>query len=88
MRLNRLDLAGLLGGAMRPGADIGPADTQLEGSYRRGYQQAIAEVAAQMRADQDVTPELLDAWVEGVRMQWRHVSPLHRKILAPALIET
>ncbi|MDA8446359.1 hypothetical protein [Paracidovorax valerianellae] len=88
MRLNRLDLAGLVGGAMRPGADIGPADVQSEGSYRRGYQQAIAEVAAQLRADQPVTPELLDAWVEGVGMQWRHGSPLDRKILAPALVET
>ncbi|GKS95616.1 hypothetical protein [Acidovorax sp. SUPP2825] len=87
MKLNRLDLVGFLGGAMRAGADIGPADPQSEGTYRRGYHQAIAEVAAQLRAGQPVTADSLDAWVENTGMQWRHHAPLDRKILAPALIE-
>lgn len=44
---DRLDT--ILSGGAVPGQDLRPADPQLEGTYRRGYHQAIAAVAEELQ---------------------------------------
>jgi hypothetical protein len=70
---------------MGPGADLGPVDANNEGSYRRGYHQAIAEVMFVLKEGGCVTAESLCAWVEGEGMKWRKDTRLDRMIIAPAL---
>jgi hypothetical protein len=60
----------------------GPTDPQQEGAYRRGYHQAVAEVAYALR-HQHLTADDLDSWVEGSGMQWRKDVPLEQMILPP-----
>ena len=74
-------------GSMEPLADLGPTDRQKEGTYRRGYHQAIAEVMVLLENGKQLTPEILTEWVEGDGMKWRYDTPLDRHILAPALIK-
>jgi len=80
---HRLSLDEFLTGAMRPGADIGPADVQTEGTYRRGYHQCAAELMHNMRGPKQITAAVLEKWVEEAGMVWRKNTPLDRMILAP-----
>jgi hypothetical protein len=79
----RISLDELLNGGMQPGADIGPADVQSEGTYRRGYHQCAAELMHAMRGPKPVTADMLEKWVEEEGMEWRKDKPLDRMILAP-----
>lgn len=72
-------------GGLRPGADLGPTDFQREGTYRRGYHQAITQVMFHLKNGDKLTAESLSEWVEGEGMTWRKDTPLDRHILAPAL---
>ena len=65
--------------------DQGPADPQLEGTYRRGFHQAVAEVAFALRSRPALSAEELEAWVEGAGMQWRKDVTLERMILPPII---
>lgn len=77
----------MVGGGVGPWADLGATDRQKEGTYRRGYHQAMAEVMVILRSGKTLTPEILAEWVEGDGMKWRFDTPLDRHILAPALIK-
>jgi len=68
-----------------PTGDLGPTDEQREGAYRRGYHQAIAELAECLRRSPGLTAADLDAWVEGKGMEWRKDVPLGRMIQPPPL---
>lgn len=70
---------------MGPGDDLGPVDANNEGSYRRGYHQAIAEVMLVLQDGGCLTAESLSRWVEGEGMKWRKDTRLDRMIIAPAL---
>ena len=72
-------------GGIKPGADLGEADANVEGAYRRGYHQAIAELASVMKLRGNVTSESLSKWVEEDGMRWRKNVPLVRKIIPPSL---
>jgi hypothetical protein len=61
----------------------GATDPQQEGAYRRGYHQAVAEVAYALRHNKNLTADELDSWVEGCGMQWRKEVPLEQMILPP-----
>jgi hypothetical protein len=87
-RLHRMSLNELLNGGMQPGADMGPADVQREGTYRRGYHQCAAELMHAMRGPRQITAATLEEWVEGTGMEWRKDKPLDRMILAPAFVAT
>lgn len=60
-------------------------DPQQEGTYRRGYHQAVAEVAFALKANLIKTGEELDAWVEGSGMRWRKDLPLNKMLSPPDL---
>jgi hypothetical protein len=62
--------------------DQGPADRDTEGAFRRGYHQAVAEVAYAIRLKQ-LSADDLDSWVEGRGMHWRKDVTLERIILPP-----
>lgn len=66
------------------GRDMGAADPQQEGHYRRGYHQAVAELAYQLSI-RTLTADDLDRWVNGVGMKWRKDVPLVRMIEPPPL---
>jgi hypothetical protein len=57
----------------------------LEGTYRRGYHQAVAEVAKALEAGVEVDAAKLNAWVEGPGMRWRKRQPLNTMIEPPLL---
>jgi hypothetical protein len=73
------------GDAMKPGADLGSADRDHEGAYRRGYHQAIAEVMFVLKSGRQLTAEALAQWVDEDGMTWRKDTPLERMIAPPAL---
>lgn len=75
----------LTGRGLKPLSDVGPADSHMEGTYRRGYHQAIAEVMRLLRRGEVLTAESLEQWVEGEGRTWRHISSLDRQIIAPDL---
>jgi hypothetical protein len=79
-----MSLDQVLVGGMQPGADLGPADINCEGSFRRGYHQCVAALAARIQEHGPITAEALSEWVEVEGMQWRKDVPLDRKIMAPA----
>ncbi|RMP44320.1 hypothetical protein ALO95_200005 [Pseudomonas syringae pv. antirrhini] len=79
-----MSLEALLGGGMKPGADIGPADVNNEGSFRRGYHHCAADLAHLIEHHGPITAEALSTWVENEGMTWRKDRPLNRKIMAPA----
>lgn len=81
-----LSLDDLFGGGMRPGSDLGPAEAQTEGTYRRGYHQCAAEIMHAMRGPKPITAAMLEAWVEGTGMEWRKDRPLDRMLMAPSFI--
>ncbi|WPP02521.1 glyoxalase superfamily protein (plasmid) [Pseudomonas sp. HR96] len=83
-----ISLKEFLNGVMRPSADIGPADVQIEGTYRRGYHQCAAELMHVMRGPKQITAAMLEEWVEGAGMEWRKDKPLNRMILAPGFVAT
>lgn len=85
-RLHNMSLNELLNGGMQPGADMGPADVQREGTYRRGYHQCAAELMHTMRGPTQITAATLQEWVEGPGMEWRKDKPLDRMILAPTFV--
>jgi hypothetical protein len=64
--------------------DLGPADSQQEGAYRRGYHQAVAEVADALRR-KPLSADELDSWVEESGMRWRKDVTLERMILPPKI---
>ncbi|MEJ7806922.1 MAG: hypothetical protein WKG03_13500 [Telluria sp.] len=66
------------------GRDQGPVDFQQEGTYRRGYHQAVAEIAYQMSIHK-LTADDLEGWVEGAGMAWRKDVPLTRMIEPPPI---
>lgn len=70
--------------ALSPLSDIGPADRNMEGAYRRGYHQAVAEVANLMEFKQLSAQDLLD-WVEGPGMAWRKDTGMERMIVPPEI---
>ncbi|MCX9158117.1 hypothetical protein OPU71_18500 [Niveibacterium sp. 24ML] len=80
-----MDLDQLVGGGFGAGDDLGGAKPDVEGAYRRGYHQAIAEVAHALRSGDTLTAESLDAWVEGAGSKWRKDMPLDRMIVPPEL---
>ncbi|WP_117143877.1 hypothetical protein [Pseudomonas amygdali] len=77
----------LAGDGLDPLADLGPTDIQKEGTYRRGYHQAIAEVMHLLKNGKVITPEALAEWVNEDGMKWRYDLPLDRHIIAPALLK-
>ncbi|KPY14368.1 hypothetical protein ALP73_200266 [Pseudomonas coronafaciens pv. garcae] len=85
---HRMSLKELLNGGMQPGADMGPADVQREGAYRRGYHQCAAELMHAMRGPKQITAAMLEKWVEEAGMEWRKDKPLNRMILAPDFVAT
>ena len=68
---------------MAPLVDQGTADFQQEGTYRRGYHQAVADVAVALRANLGLSGDDLLAWVEGDGMHWRKDADLRRMLLPP-----
>jgi hypothetical protein len=66
--------------------DLGPANEQTEGAYRRGYHQAIAEVVSMLDARPGTTASELDNWVNGKGMKWRHDMALNRMLVPPPLV--
>ncbi|WP_154668309.1 hypothetical protein [Pseudoduganella violaceinigra] len=64
--------------------DFGPADCHQEGSYRRGYHQAVAAVADALRS-RNLSADELESWVLGAGMDWRKSLTLDRMILPPSL---
>jgi len=70
---------------MEPGTIIGPADRQLEGTYRRGYHQAVAMVGHALRANPALTAEELFNWVEGEGMKWRRDVSLNHQVVPPKI---
>jgi hypothetical protein len=59
--------------------DLGPTDIGREGAYRRGYHQAVAEVAYVIKLKQ-LSADDLESWVGGSGMHWRNGATLDRKI--------
>lgn len=86
--ISRLSLEDFLNGGMQAGADMGAAEPQIEGTYRRGYHQCAAELLRAMRAPNPLTADMLEKWVEEAGMEWRKEKPLDRMILAPDFVET
>lgn len=84
----RMSLNELLKGGMQPGADMGPADVQREGAYRRGYHQCAAALMHAMRGPNQITAAMLEKWVEEAGMEWRKDKPPDRMILAPDFVGT
>jgi len=80
-----MSLETLLDGGMKPGADLGPADVNTEGGFRRGYHHCAADLAALIEERGPLTAEEILEWVEVELMQWRKDVPLERKIMPPAL---
>jgi len=83
----RLSLEVLLKGGMQPGADLGPAEVQTEGTYRRGYHQCAAEIMHAMRGPKPITAAMLEKWVDEAGMEWRKDKPLDRMIMAPNFVD-
>lgn len=81
-----LPLEAILNGGMQPGADLGPAEVQREGTYRRGYHQCAAMIMNAMRGPTPITAAMLKNWVEGAGKEWRSDKPLDRMIMAPAFV--
>ena len=65
--------------------DLGPADRDREGAYRRGYHQAINMAAQLLKKREPITAEELEAWVENEGMRWRKDVTLERMIIPPPL---
>lgn len=59
---------------------------EIEGAYRRGYHQAIAEVADALRSNSHLTAADFKKWVEGPGMHWRKDAPLEQMYEPPLLI--
>lgn len=57
-----------------------------EGAYRRGYHQAVAEVAYCMNAKVVTSAEQLNFWVEGSGMIWRRDMSLDRMTPPPPFV--
>lgn len=68
------------------GGDLGPAEVQTEGTYRRGYHQCAAEIMHAMRGPRPITAAILESWVEGAGMEWRKDKPLNRMLTAPGFV--
>jgi hypothetical protein len=68
-----------------PGSDMGPADPDIEGAYRRGYHQAVAELASLLQLGEEVTASMLNTWVEEAGMRWRKDPRLDRKFVPPSI---
>lgn len=81
-----LSLEAILNGGMQPGADLGPAEVQKEGTYRRGYHHCAAVIMHAMRGPAPITAAMLKGWVEGAGKEWRHDKPLDRMIIAPSFV--
>lgn len=79
-----MSLEELLAGGMKPGADLGPADINSEGGFRRGYHHCAADLLSRIQEHGPITAESLSEWVEVEGKQWRQDVPLDRKIMAPA----
>lgn len=78
----------MVDGKLGPGSDIGPADSQIEGTYRRGYHQAMAEVAYYLKNGGTLSAASLNDWVSEDLRRWRQGkdnAPIHRQILPPAI---
>jgi hypothetical protein len=69
---------------IQPLDNLGPIDPHLEGSYRRGYHQAVSAIATIMQHN-DVTAETLDEWVVGAGMAWRKDTRLDQQIVPPVI---
>jgi len=65
--------------------NIGPADRDREGAYRRGYHQAINMAAQALKKSKPITADELAAWVENEGMKWRKDVTLERMITPPPL---
>lgn len=61
----------MVDGKLGPGSDIGPADSQIEGTYRRGYHQAMAEVAYYLKNGGTLSAASLNDWVSEDLRRWR-----------------
>ena len=66
-----------------PGVDLGPADRGLEGAYRRGYYQAVAEIAHRLQFGSPLNARALTGWIENEGMNWCRNTPLDRHVLPP-----
>lgn len=64
--------------------DIGKAEPDLEGSFRRGYHHAVAAVAEALRRGGTSADEL-DSWVMGSGWRWRKQATLLRQLIPPAI---
>ena len=69
---------------IKPLDNLGPTDPNIEGSYRRGYHQAVSAIANEMLHN-DVTAEILDAWVKGAGMTWRKDTQLDQQVVPPII---
>ncbi len=70
---------------MSPLSDVGKANPDVEGTYRRGFHQAVAMVAEALRANPQLSADQLTAWVEGAGSKWRHDTRLDRQIMPPQI---
>lgn len=59
----------------------------IEGTYRRGYHQAVAAVAFALEHKLVTTAAELEAWVEGPGMRWRKDVTLEAQVEAPELFK-
>lgn len=59
-------------------------DSTSEGAYRRGYHQAVAEIASKLKQG-FLTVSHLEEWVEGKGMFWRKDTSLSNKVAPPDL---
>lgn len=58
------------------------SETDVEGTYRRGYHQAVAAVAGALQT-QSISVEDLNKWVVGDGMQWRKDITLAKQFAPP-----
>jgi hypothetical protein len=70
---------------MSPLSDLGEAKRDSEGTYRRGFHQAVAMVATALRANPQLSADQLQSWVDGAGSQWRHNLPMDRQIMPPQI---
>lgn len=70
---------------MSPLSDVGEAKRDLEGTYRRGFHQAVAMVTEAARANPQLSADQLQSWVDGAGSQWRYNLPMDRQIMPPQI---
>ncbi len=70
---------------MQTAANHEQADREREGAYRRGYHQAIAEVAHLFENSPSLSATDLSQWVETAGMAWRKDQPLDQMIPPPPI---